>query len=435
MKTVSFMFVMLCMSCTLIAQQTDTKLKELINSSFEYFPKFEELNQNVIIAENNIDVAKTYYMPVVNGTGNYQYAYPASKVNMPTAGGGFNTFQIMPNDKYHTTLNASYMIYNFGAVKANVDKAKSNLKLEKNNIELNKAEMAYQVATIYYQIIYTQKQIKIKNIVLDFLNKNKQDTEIKLKLGDALKYDILSIQSSIYQAQNEKTDLENTLEKQYNLLYYTTGNRMQIDKDDLQFVYENQYANKESEALGLAKANNYLFKLQDDKIELAEKEVQISKTLNKPSLAANASTGFMNGIAPESDKFRFNYLAGITLTIPIYQGGFVKKKRVLAENQLELSKSEMKTLENLHLKDLREAITDIKTNDANISFAKRQVSEAQEAQNLAQSRYKNGIGTNLELTNASTNVQIVLLTQLRYELQLCFAQLQLTKLLGDVYWK
>jgi outer membrane protein TolC len=63
-----------------------------------------------------------------------------------------------------------------------------------------------------------------------------------------------------------------------------------------------------------------------------------------------------------------------------------------------------------------------------------QVTEAREAQKLAQSRYKNGIGTNLELTSASTNVQKAELTKLQYEYQLCLAQVEMARLTGIKYW-
>ncbi|WP_262707399.1 hypothetical protein [Mucilaginibacter gracilis] len=40
----------------------------------------------------------------------------------------------------------------------------------------------------------------------------------------------------------------------------------------------------------------------------------------------------------------------------------------------------------------------------------------------------------MELTNASTNVQTVSLTQLRYQIQLCQANLELARLTGIAYW-
>jgi outer membrane protein len=79
-------------------------------------------------------------------------------------------------------------------------------------------------------------------------------------------------------------------------------------------------------------------------------------------------------------------------------------------------------------------LIDISSNTSSLMNAARQVQEAKEAQKLAHSRYRNGIGTNLELTNASTNVQRAELTNLQYKYQLCVAQLAMAKLTGLKYW-
>jgi outer membrane protein TolC len=54
---------------------------------------------------------------------------------------------------------------------------------------------------------------------------------------------------------------------------------------------------------------------------------------------------------------------------------------------------------------------------------------------LATTRFKNDIGTNLEITNASTNVQRAELNKLQYEYQLCLAKVELAKLMGYKYWQ
>ena len=73
-------------------------------------------------------------------------------------------------------------------------------------------------------------------------------------------------------------------------------------------------------------------------------------------------------------------------------------------------------------------------NDVKWCIAKGQIEDAKYAEQLAASRFKNGAGTNLELTNASTNVQRSELTKLQYEFQLCLAKVELAKLMGYQYW-
>ena len=88
----------------------------------------------------------------------------------------------------------------------------------------------------------------------------------------------------------------------------------------------------------------------------------------------------------------------------------------------------------LYKKDIEQALTDIQSNYERINNTKGQTEQAVYAQQLAATRFKNGVGTNLELTNASTNVQRALLTTLQYEYQLCLAKVELARLMGYQYW-
>ncbi|SFM58220.1 Outer membrane protein TolC [Chitinophaga sp. YR627] len=411
------------------AQEVSSDLKELINKSFTYFPRFSELEQSVKTEEERVSLAKANGLPNLTGSAGYRYSHPVSEMTIPI-NGQLSTFKIMPNSNYNTGVNASYILWDFGVVKANVESAKRAVQYAKDNIEYNKAQMAYQVAVIYYQIVYLQKAIAIQDSVLAFLKANKEDTEIKLKHGDALRYDVLSIQSTIDQENNARIDLENSLLKQYNLLQYSTGSATANGKEfDFTLAAENK-----QEALNVAQQHNPEYTLLKDRISQSEAGLDISKKAGLPSLSLNASTGFANGYMPDLNQFRYNYTGGVTLSVPIYQGARARRQRSLAQSQLKEANLGMQTLNNTVQNDIRQAYTDIESNQSRLVNAKEQVEEAKEAQKLAQSRYRNGTGTNLELTNASTNVQRAERSTLQYTYQLCLARLELARVLGTKYW-
>lgn len=431
MKNIYSLFLVLMICTSLHAQDKTADLKTLINQSFSYFPKFKELQQTLNVEENRIELAKTSGLPQIAATGSYRYADPVSEISMNT-GGQLMNLQIMPNNNYSTMLNANYTIWDFGVTKAGVERAKAGLQYAKDNLDYNQHQMAFQVGQIYYQIAYLKKAIAIQDSVINFLVVNRKDTEIKLKNGDAIKYDVLSIQSSIDQESNRRIDLQNNLNKQFTLLEYATGAKSSTNVAD--FSFPSSVEQDSETALSTAQNNQPEFKLIEDRIRQAEADLRVSNTDGKPSLSVHAGTGFANGYTPEIDKFRYNYTAGVSLNIPIYQGGRAKKQVKLSQSMLDQAKLTEETLANTYKKDIEQALIDIKSNTSSLTNSSRQVLEAKEAQKLAQSRFKNGIGTNLELTNASTNVQRALLTNLQYEYQLCIAQLNLAKLTGLKYW-
>jgi outer membrane protein TolC len=131
---------------------------------------------------------------------------------------------------------------------------------------------------------------------------------------------------------------------------------------------------------------------------------------------------------------RFNYAAGVSLKLPIYDGGKTKRQVKLAETIVRQNELSVETLNNNYKKDIEQALTDIQSNIDRIKNMDGQIEQVKVAQQLATTRFKNDIGTNLEITNASTNVQRAELNKLQYEYQLCLAKVELARLMGYKYW-
>ncbi len=414
----------------LIAQvKTNNELKSLITQSFTYFPKVKEAENAINTAQEKIELTKLNVLPTVDASGNYTYLAPVSKVTFPI--NGVNTpLQFQPNHNYSLGVNGNYLIYDFGRQKATIEKSKTELQFAKDNVDYVKGQLANQVAVIYYNIVYLQKAIAIQDSVLNYLTENKKIVQSKLNNGDALKIDILNIQANIDNEGNRKIDLQNSLQKQLNLLSYTTGNS--ISKGIL-FDFE---LNTKVVDLLLSESvnNNMEFKLAADRIKQAKADIDITKLHDKPTIAANAGLGFKDGYVPELQKFQFNGLAGVSFNMPLYTGGRTKQQIKLQQTIVKQNELAIETLNNSYKKDIQQTLTDIASNIERINNTAGQIELAKAAQTLASVRFKNDVGTNLEITNASTNVQRALLTKLQYEYQLCLAKVELARLIGVQYW-
>jgi outer membrane protein TolC len=407
--------------------QVNTDLKNLINHSFGYFPRLKEAANSVITAEDKIALTQTASNPTLGAEASYLYMAPVSKFSFP---GSTEVFKFVPNHNYSTSVNARYVLADFGRIKANVERAKTDLQLAKDNIELVKSQLANQVATIYYNMVYLQKAISIQDSVLNFLNGNKKIVQLKLNDGEALKIDLLNIQANIDNEENRKVDLKNSLQKQMNLLNYTTGTSAPAGNS---FDFGIATVNSQT-ALDSSVNNNLDFRIAKDRIEQANGDISISKLLDKPSITMNGGLGFKNGYIPDLYNVQFNGLGGITLNIPLYSGGRTKQQVKLQEHLVQQQQLALESLNANYKKDIAQAMTDIQTNIERIGNTQSQIDQAKYAQQLAAIRFKNGVGTNLELTNASTNVQRAELSKLQYQYQLCISKLELARLMGYQYW-
>ena len=433
MKKIFLLFIVVfSTSGYLSAQiQINGELKDLINHAFGYFPNLKEAQNNVTAAEQNLELTKLNNLPTVAGNASYTYVQPKIVLPFPVGPNGkVEDFQFAAVHDYGASINGTYTVLDFGRLKANIEKAKTELLYSKHNIDYNKSSLAYQVATTYYNIVFMKKAIEIQDSVIAFLNDNKHIIESKLKNGDAIKVDLLNIQAQVDIEINRKVDLQNSLQKQINLLEYETGDT--VTKGAL-FDFD-LTVKQPTDVLIDATVNNPDFIIANDRIKRSKDELGITKLTNRPYLDVGANVGVKDNYVPNVNDPRFNYNAGVSLHVPIYSGGRTKQQIRLAETGVKQNELAVESLKNNYKRDISQALTDIQSNIDRIKNTEGQIEQNKVAQEITASRFKNGVATNLDLTNASTNLQRAELTRLQYEYQLCLAKVQLANLSGYQYW-
>lgn len=431
MKKISVSILLLGTLSSGFAQQTNGELKGLINQSFGYFPRFQELQQGVQVAEQRAELAGLATRPTVSAAGSYTYVAPVPNIPFPDGNGGSKNFKLQPNHNINTGISILEPLYDFGRTRLSIERARLDVQQAKNNIEYNKSQLAAQVAGVYYTVIYLQRAISIQDSVIAVLAENKKLVEDKYKNGDALKMDVLTMQNNIDIEQNRKADLQNQLQKQYNLLQFATGQATVPSATGFDFSVG---AVDSVSALQAAQSSNYEFMMAQQRIRQAEADVAISQLANKPSITLNGTTGFRNGFQPDIGQFKFNYAAGVSINVPLFNGGRDKKGTQIAQSLVKQNQLAVESLNNQYSRDIKQALTDVQTNQERLRTTADQVSIAKEALRVAQSRYKNGISTNVELLNANTNLQRVELAQVQYQYQMALAQIELARLMGVKYW-
>lgn len=433
MKKILFIltFAIAAISRSSAQVQINSELKDLINHSFNYFPNIKEAENGVTSAQQRIELTRLSNLPTVSADASYDYVQPKIQLPFPTGPNGkLENFQFAAVNNYNAYVGASYTVVDFGRLEANIQKSKTELQYSQHNVEYNKSSLAYQVATTYYNIIFLKKSIDIQDSVIAFLNDNRDIVESKLKNGDAIKVDLLNIQAQLDIETNRKVDLQNALQKQINLLEYETG-ISSIKGDGFDF---NLPVKHSSEILGQAQGSNPDFIIANDKIQQAQDELNITKLTNRPYLNVGANAGVKDNYVPNVNDPKFNYAAGVSLHVPIYSGGRTKQQIKLAETTVRQNELAVESLRNNYKRDIDQALTDIQSNIERIKNTAGQIEQNRTAQEITASRFKNGVATNLDLTNASTNLQRAELTRLQYEYQLCLAKVQLANLSGYHYW-
>ena len=412
---------------TFAVHAQNNELKELIRQSFVYSPRLQELSKSAEISELRVGVAQSAYLPSVNGTASYTYLDPVGQATFPVSATETRIIQFQPHNNYNANVGLNQILWDFGRTKAQIDKAKSDLKSNQQNTEAVKAQIGAQVTNIYYSIIYLQKAIALQDSMIAFFQDNKKVIEGRVRQGDALKVDLLNVDNSISQEENRKLEFERQLQRQAALLKYTSGSDNLPTHREFDFTL-----GKPTSDISLETNADLL--AAKERIASAQAESKLAQRGQLPNLSLQASAGFRNGYQPDIDAIRFNYLAGVSLNVPIFQGRRLRQTALIAHKAIEAGEASKNNLVTSLQKDLTSAISDYNAYQKQFTNAKAQVSAAEEALRLTQVRYDRGVATYVDLAFASTNYQRSLLNELQLQYQGCLAQTEIARIGGIRFW-
>ncbi len=423
MKKIIITVLILPLFGTVVSAQeiVNAELKSLLQKSLTYFPKVKEVEATVKLAEDKLKLTELNKYPDINLDASYAFVQP--RIEVPF---GDKTFQFAPEHNVSGALNGTYALFDFGRLKASIEKSKLELQAAHHTAAQLQNSLFTQVSQLYFQIIYAKKAIGIQNEILILLNENKTIIEAQLKNGTALQFDILTIQSKIDNEQNRKIDLETNLKKLLNLLSYATGVN-DIKESNLSIAVK-QYTY--DEALLNAMNHNPALAIAKDKLNISKADVAISKLNQKPFVGMKASVGSRNGYLPAINDPRFNYNAGVGFSVPLFNGGKTKQLIKLQERGAAISEHNIEVVMHDTEKDIQSALIDILSYQERLKNTASQIDQAALAQKLSVSKLKNGTATPLEITSANADYQKAMLNQLLYQFQLCNAQIELIKIMG-----
>lgn len=421
-KMIITVAILLALSKSTFAQKlVNSELKNLLQQSLTYFPKVQQTQQSVQLAEDRLKLTALNKYPDITLDASYAYVQPKIEVQF-----GDNLFQFAPEHNYGGAINSTYTLFDFGRLKTSIEKSKFELQTARHAAEQLRSNLFTQIGQVYFQVIYVKKAIAIQDQVIQLLAENKTILEAQLKNGSAIQLDVLTIQSKIDNELNRKVDLENNLKKLLNLLNYGTG-ISEIKENELKVELKNYNL---EEAIQVALQHNSSLAISKDKVNVSKSELAMSKLNTLPFIGLKASAGSKNGYLPTIHDQRFNYNAGVGFSMPLFNGGKTRQLVKIQERALSINQTDATALLHEFEKDIQSVLIDIQSNENRIKNAATQIEQAALVQKLNTSKLKNGTATPLEITSANADYQRALLNQLQYQFQLCNAQLELVKLMG-----
>ena len=394
-------------------------------------PGITNLTELASAASSRLTQTQAGFLPQITGTVTYTRLDPV--VKLPFNG---ELLQFAPNNNFDAHLTAQYELLDFGKRDATTNLSRSQVQTAQDNIVVARRDLAFSAAQVYYNILFMRESIRVQDQQIASLVAHRNEMQKRVEAGVSTKFDVTTTDVRITQGQNTKLDLQNQLRNQQVQLARLLHKPQQADVPVRgRLSYEPQAVNLEAE-LAKAAENRPEVKLAKDAETTAELQAKLIEKSNLPSLGVGAQVGGKNGyILPNINTIRFNTVGVAQLSLPIYDGGKNKKQRVEAAATYRATQARTQDTQEQIRADVRQAANNIEFSQARYENAVQQVAQATDALNRARGRYQYGVGQNLDVLDAETQLAQARLARAQAMYNYTLGQYQLRRATGEQIWQ
>jgi len=408
--------------------ETDSlSLKSIIEKVISSHPTVKVAEEAINNANAKIGLARTGYMPEADITANFTNLGPVTKLSIPNMG----TFQLYPENNYSASVNFRQLVYDFGRTNQNIKLENEGKTIAEQNIEQVKQKLSIYAVSNFYTLVFLQAALKIKDEQLEALNSHLSYVEKMMATGSATEYQILTTKVKISSIESQKVDIISAMTAQQASLNSLLGNEQSVKPVVKTELRVDVPAVQADSLLSYAYHNRDEVILNEMKTSLAGLRLGLVKLTNKPVISFMASAGGKNGYVPELGILKANYVVGLGVRIPIFDGTKNKYNISQAQSSLTSLSYESDFTRRTVSSELTEAEAYMSAAWKKVSQFELQVTQALKAYSLAETSFKAGVITNLDLLDANTSLSESRLLLLKARIDYSASVYKLKSALGE----
>jgi outer membrane protein TolC len=311
--------------------------------------------------------------------------------------------QIIANqDVYFANLQARYPLYNAGRIRCLIRSADYGVAEAQNSAANTQLATVLLVTRTYLAAVYGRENVRVNRESLKSYQEHLDQSRMSRKEGVATDYDVIRAEAAVADQTTRLTDVQN----QYELALANLRTALLLDKNapiDLQGSFfdipSEQPVDQAEESA--AQADPLLRGISDKSraLLMAERSVRAEA---KPQVDL---VGFAN-ILNRSSGFLTNaqWFVGLQISQLVLDGGVTRARAEERRSEREKNDTLLADAANDVRLAVRSAYLDMDTASSAIVSARKSVVLARESLRLAERRFKEGVGTSLEVLDANVNL-------------------------------
>ena len=415
MKICTLLIVISVMVLNVKAQKANSNtfsLQQAIDYAYQNSPNYLNAQNDVLMAKYKRKEVLGMAMPQITASVDMKnfLEIPSSVVPGQFFGGPEGSYAAV---KFGTTfqtqpsVSASLLVFSADYL-IGLKATKEYISLMNINVSRSKIDLVSQVSKAYYSVLVNKERIKLLDVNIIKLEKLLNDTKAFNKQGFVEQIDVDRLEVAFNNLITEKQKIERLVSLSENVLKFQIG---YTGSDNLAFTDSLSISDKTEisvSKIDVSKRSEYqLLEVQQRLNTINVKRLKFGYLPTLVAYGNLASNGFGNDLKYVGyiNKYYQTRLIGATLSLNVFDG--LQRHYKIQQAKLDFKKGE-NNLKNLQLAiELETASSAVNYNNAisSLQIQKRNLDLAKNIYSVAQKKYEQGVGSNLEVINAQASLK------------------------------
>lgn len=339
------------------------------------------------------------YLPSIEGLAasrSYTSTFHGTSVNSVTATVG----------RTSPTIEAGLTLYDFGQREARIDAAERALIAAGYGYDSGLQDTITTALKSYYALLNAQKEVITSQESLKVTSESFDAASLRYDLGIVALADKLQASVAKSQAELSLQQSQNSLTQAYSSLALLMGLQPDaeydvIDTDDSALAID-PFNGKAKELMEEAKRRRIDLEAKRVSLE-ADKISQVAeKRANRATIKASVGMGFSDIDVGNTRTTRSQNI-GVSVSVPLFNGFQDTYAERITQRSIESKEADLIQSERDIEKEVWDAWQNYETAKHSWDVSRQQLKVAQQLNDVALGRYKEGVGTIIEVLNAQTS--------------------------------
>ncbi|MBK8247914.1 MAG: TolC family protein [Gemmatimonadetes bacterium] len=328
------------------------------------------------------------------------------------SGGGldFSRVGFGARNQYQFAVNGAVTLYSGGRVQAQHRAAQAGRRSADIEVASQRALMALQVTEAYYDAALADRLVAIAESSLAQTEGTLRQTTLARQVGNQSEFELLRARVTrdnqrpvLIQRQTDR-DLAYLRLQQLLNLPYGEPVRLTTPIDDAAVTPIAQVANValRGAAPDTSASSRATVRQLDENVRASEAQLAIAKSEWIPTVSLSSAysrVGFGTGI-PSWGSFLNNWTVALGASFPLFVGGRIKGEQLIAQAGVDEARARLEQTRELAALDARQSVFQLQQAEAALNASQGTSEQAARAYSIAEVRFREGISTQLELSES-----------------------------------